>query len=106
MPYRFVHAADIHLDSPLRSLALRDPDLAELIGNATRRAFTDIVDLCLTEQVDALLLAGDLYDGEQTSMKTARFLVDQIHKLDEAGVRVFIIRGNHDALSKITRELT
>ena len=46
MAYRFVHAADIHLDSPLRSLALRDPALAELIGNATRRAFVAIVDLC------------------------------------------------------------
>ncbi len=56
MPYRFVHAADIHLDSPLRSLALRDPDIAELIGNATRRAFVNMVDLCLNEQVDALLL--------------------------------------------------
>jgi DNA repair exonuclease SbcCD nuclease subunit len=106
MPYRFVHAADIHLDSPLRSLALRDPDLAALIGNATRQAFVGIVDLCLAEQVDALLLAGDLYDGEQTSMKTARFLADQINRLHQAGIKVFIIRGNHDALSKITKELT
>ena len=77
MPYRFVHAADIHLDLPLRSLALRDPALADLIGNATRRAFVAIIDLCLAEQVDALLLAGDLYDGEQTSMKTAGFLAAQ-----------------------------
>src|ERR1700710_2682944 len=105
MPYRFVHAADIHLDSPLRSLALRDPELAALIGNATRRAFVAIVNLCLEEQVDALLLAGDLYDGEQTSMKTARFLAEQLRRLDAAGIKVFIIRGNHDALSKITKEL-
>jgi DNA repair protein SbcD/Mre11 len=105
VPYRFVHAADIHLDSPLISLALRDPELAELIGGATRRAFVTIVDLCLDEQVDALLLAGDLYDGDQTSMKTARFLATQIRRLHEAGIRVFVIRGNHDALSKITREL-
>jgi exonuclease SbcD len=103
--YRFVHAADIHLDSPLRSLALRDPVLGDLIGNATRRAFVRIIDLCLTEQVDALLLAGDLYDGEQTSMKTARFLAEQLRRLHEAGISVFIIRGNHDALSKITKEL-
>lgn len=106
MPFRFIHAADLHLDSPLRSLALRDPALAELIGNATRRAFTAIVDLCLDEQVDALLLSGDLYDGEQTSMKTARFLGDQVRRLHEAGIRTFIIRGNHDALSRITKELT
>lgn len=105
MPYRFVHAADIHLDSPLRSLALRNPELAGLIGNATRRAFVRIIDLCLDEQVDALLLAGDLYDGDQTSMKTARFLAEQIRRLHEASIRVFIIRGNHDALSRITKEL-
>ncbi|WP_041711374.1 metallophosphoesterase family protein [Afipia broomeae] len=103
--YRFVHAADIHLDSPLRSLALRNPDLADLIGNATRRAFVRIVDLCLEERVDALLLAGDLYDGDQTSMKTARFLAEQIRRLHQVGIRVFIIRGNHDALSRITKEL-
>ena len=105
MAFRFVHAADLHLDSPLRSLALRDPALAELVGNATRRAFVAIVRLCLDEQVNALLLSGDLYDGEQNSMKTARFLADQIDLLHQAGIQVFIIRGNHDALSKITKEL-
>src|SRR5258708_31897293 len=103
--YRFVHAADIHLDSPLRSLALRDQRLAEFVGNASRQVFVRIVDLCLDEQVDALLLVGDLYDGEQTSMKTARFLAEQLRRLDAAGIQVFIIRGNHDALSKITKEL-
>lgn len=105
MSFRFVHTADIHLDSPLRSLALRDPKLADLIGNATRQAFVNIIKLCLDEEVDALLLAGDLYDGEQTSMKTARFFAGELKKLHEAGIRVFIIRGNHDALSKITQEL-
>lgn len=105
MSFRFVHAADLHLDSPLRSLALRDQALAELIGNATRRAFMAIVRLCLEERVDALLLSGDLYDGEATSMKTARFLADQVDLLHQAGVRMFIIRGNHDAVSRITREL-
>jgi DNA repair exonuclease SbcCD nuclease subunit len=106
MPYRFIHAADIHLDSPLKSLVLRDPELAELIGNATRRAFAGIIDLCLAEQVDALLLAGDLYDGDQTSMKTARFLAEQLLQLHKANIKVFIIRGNHDHLSRITKELT
>ncbi|WP_245461046.1 metallophosphoesterase, partial [Mesorhizobium sp. M7A.F.Ca.US.005.03.2.1] len=70
MPFRFVHTADIHLDSPLRSLALRNGDLAELVGDASRQAFVSIVDLCLAERVDALAIAGDLYDGDQTSMKT------------------------------------
>lgn len=105
MTFRFVHTADVHLDSPLKSLALRNVELADLIGNATRQAFVNTVGLCLDEQVDALVLAGDLYDGDQTSMKTARFLAAQVRRLHEAGIRVFIVRGNHDALSKITQEL-
>jgi len=105
MAFRFVHTADIHLDSPLRTLAMRDPALAELVGGATRRAFVRVVDLCLAETVDALLIAGDLYDGDQTSMKTARFLADQLRRLHEAAIPVYVIRGNHDAESRITREL-
>lgn len=105
MPFRFIHTADIHLDSPLRSLALRNEALAELIGNATRDAFEAIVGHCLDEQVDALVIAGDLYDGDQTSMKTARFLAGQMQRLNMAGIAVYTIRGNHDALSRITQEL-
>jgi len=103
--FRFIHTADIHLDSPLKSLALRNPDLAELIGGATRQAFSGIIDLCISERVDALVIAGDLYDGDQTSMKTARFLAGELGRLSDAGIRTFIIRGNHDALSRISREL-
>jgi exonuclease SbcD len=105
MSFRFIHTADLHLDSPLRSLALRNADLAELVGDATRKALVAIVDLCLDEQVDALIIAGDLYDGDQTSMKTARFLAGQMQRLHEAAISTFIVRGNHDALSRITQEL-
>ena len=105
MAFRFVHTADIHLDSPLRSLALRNPALSDLIATATRTAFERIIDLCLEEAVDALLIAGDLYDDQQTSMKTARFLGQQFQRLAAAEIAVCIIRGNHDSLSKITKEL-
>lgn len=64
-----------------------------------------IVELCLLERVDALLIAGDLYDGDQTSMKTAGFIAAQLRRLDEAGIQTFGIRGNHDAESRITKEL-
>ena len=64
--FRFVHAAEIYPDWPLRSLALRDQALADLIGNPTRRALVGTVDLRFDEQVDALLLSGELYDGEQS----------------------------------------
>ncbi|WP_209893452.1 metallophosphoesterase family protein [Rhizobium leguminosarum] len=105
MAYRFVHTADLHLDSPLRSLALRNAELADLVSDASRQALVAIVDLCLEEQVDALVIAGDLYDGDQTSMKTARFLASQLERLHRAAISVFKIRGNHDAMSKIAKEL-
>lgn len=105
MAVRFVHTADLHLDSPLVSLALRDPALAEEVGTATRTALSRIVDLCLAEAVDALLIAGDLWDGAQGSAKTPRFLRQELARLGAAGIRSFLIRGNHDAMSKVTREL-
>lgn len=106
MPFRFVHTADLHLDSPLRSLALKNPDLAELVRGASRKALETIVDLCLAEEVDALLVAGDLYDGSQTSMNTALYLASELRRLEQAGIRVFLIRGNHDSQSTIKKELT
>jgi len=105
MTFRFVHTADLHLDSPLRSLALRNLELADLVGDASRQTLVAIVNLCLEERVNALVIAGDLYDGDQTSMKTARFLASQLERLHRAGIRVFKIRGNHDAMSKISKEL-
>jgi len=103
MAFRFVHTADLHLDSPLRSLALRDVEVAALVETATRHCFSNIVRLCLDERVDALLIAGDLYDGELRSAKTAAFLLGELRKLSEAGIRTFIVWGNHDAESGLTR---
>jgi len=104
--FRFVHTADLHLDSPLKSLALRDPELAHRIDGATRAALLGIVNLCIEQRVDALLIAGDLYDGEQRSMHTAAYLSAQLRKLRDANIPVFVIRGNHDAESRLTKELT
>lgn len=104
--FRFIHTADVHLDSPLKSLALRSAALAELVQDATRQAFMRIVNMALDERVDALLVAGDLYDGDQKSMKTARFMGAAFRKLAEAGIRVFVIRGNHDHLGLLHKELS
>jgi exonuclease SbcD len=102
---KFIHTADIHLDSPLKSLALKDPRIADLIGGATRRTFEKIIDLSLNNNVDALIIAGDLYDGDLRSMKTASFFSAQMRRLEEAGIHVFMVRGNHDSESTITKNL-
>ena len=106
MPFRFIHTADVHLDSPLESLALRDPDIAVIVQGATRQAFINTIDLCLEEQVDALLIAGDLYDGHKQSMETALFFIEQVERLTTASILVFMIKGNHDAKSAVTKQLS
>lgn len=106
MAFRFLHTADIHLDTPLTTLALRDAELSAQIRGATRQAFSGIVDTCLDRRLDALIIAGDLYDRDIRDMSTALFFGRQMRRLNEAGVRVFVIRGNHDAESVLTRELS
>jgi len=106
MAFRFLHTADVHLDSPLKTLALRDEALSGQIRGATRKALTGLMDLCLNQRLDALIIAGDLYDRDIHDMSTALFFGRQMRRLAEAGVRVFIIRGNHDAESVLTRELS
>ena len=103
---KLLHTADCHLDSPLRSLALRDPDLADSLRIATRQAFERIVETCIDEAVAALLISGDLYDGEQRSARTAAFVVAAFERLQAAGIRVFCIRGNHDAENPVSNALS
>ena len=103
--FRFLHAADIHLDSPLRGLT-RYPDapLEELQG-ATRAALKNLVDQALRLEVDLLVLAGDIYDGDWPDYNTGLFFVQQMSRLDAAGIPVISVSGNHDAQSRITRNL-
>jgi exonuclease SbcD len=102
---KFLHAADIHLDSPLRGLDSYDGAPTDRIRGATRRAFENLVELAIAERVEFLLLAGDLYDGDWQDYNTGLYLVRQMARLREAGVRVYAIAGNHDAQSKMTRRL-
>lgn len=99
---KILHTADIHLDSPLRSLALRDAALRAEVEAATRAAFGRIIDVALSEGVAALLIAGDLFDGKARSARTAAFLTAQLDRLRTAQIRVFYIKGNHDAENPIT----
>lgn len=103
---RILHTADLHLDSPLRSLALRDSELRDKVQTASRAALTRIVQTALVEDVDALLIAGDLFDGAERSARTAAFLTLQLERLREGGIRVFYIKGNHDAENPLTGELS
>ena len=99
MTLRFVHAADLHLDSPFRGIRATAPDnVARALYSATFDSYRNIVDLCITESVDALLVAGDIYDGADRSLRAQQAFIDGLRSLDAAGIRSFVCHGNHDPL--------
>lgn len=102
---KFVHAADIHLDSPLSGLERYEGAPVEGVRGATRGALRNLVELCLAEEVDFLLIAGDVYDGDWKDYNTGLFFVSQMARLAREGIGVGLIRGNHDAASQITKNL-
>lgn len=103
--FKFLHAADLHLDSPLLGLARYETAPADAIRGATRRAFENMVDLALDEEVAFVLLAGDLFDGDWKDHQTGIYFNQQMARLERGGVRVLVVAGNHDAASKITKAL-
>lgn len=94
---KLLHTADIHLDSPLHSLSLRNEEISEKIQLAIRSTLKKIVDIALEKEVSAVLISGDLFDGKQRSAYTAAFLISQLDRLCEKDIEVFYIKGNHDA---------
>jgi len=103
---RFIHCADLHLDSPLRGLERYEGAPAQDMREATRRSFTNVIDLALEREVDFVLIAGDIFDGDWLDFNTGLFFANQLRRLSDADVRAFIVRGNHDALSKISKAVT
>ena len=102
---KFVHAADLHLDSPMRGLEQYERAPREKMRDATRRALENLVDLCIDESAAFLLIAGDLYDGDWKEYGTGLFFSSQMSRLNTAGIPVVMIRGNHDAQRQMTRSL-
>ena len=102
---KFIHAADIHLDSALHGLERYEGAPVEEIRRATRRAFDNLIELAIDEQVAFVLLVGDLYDGDWKDYNTGLYFVERMGRLRDASIRVFIVAGNHDAASQITKHL-
>lgn len=103
--FKFIHAADVHLDSPLRGLSKYESAPTESLRNACRKAFENLVDLAIEEKVAFVLLAGDLYDGEWKDYSTGIFLSRQMGRLGKNGISVFAVAGNHDAANRMTKAL-
>lgn len=102
---RFIHAADLHIDSPLRGLSRYEGAPVERLRGATRLALARLVDLAIDEQVTFVLIAGDLYDRDWQDFHTGLFVREQMVRLGRQGIKVFIVQGNHDAQGVISRQV-
>ncbi len=104
--FSFIHAADLHLGSPLTGLGGRDTDLARRLASAGRQAFDDLVTQAIARAVAFVVLAGDIYDGDWADNTIGLFFARQVGRLDRAGIPTVLVRGNHDAESVITKAIT
>lgn len=102
---KILHAADLHIDSPLGGLSAYDGAPVEEIRGATRRATENLVDAAVAEQVDLVVLAGDIFDGDWRDFSSGLFWVEQLSRLHDSGIPAVSVAGNHDAASEISRNL-
>ncbi|MDG3007963.1 metallophosphoesterase family protein [Paludisphaera mucosa] len=99
---KFVHAADLHVDSPLRGLEHYEGAPVERVRLATRAALANLVRVCVDEEASFLIVSGDLFDGDWNDFNTALFAAAQMRILRNQGIRVFVIRGNHDSRDEMS----
>jgi len=98
MGFSFVHAADLHLDSPFRGITKESACVADALRSATFDAYDALIHLCIDRGVQFLLVAGDVYDGADRSLRAQLRFHDGLTELHKHGIRSFIVHGNHDPL--------
>lgn len=103
---KFIHCADLHLDSPFASKQFSSPNIVKDMENSAYESFKKIIDLALREEVDFVLICGDIFDNRNRTLKSEIFLKEQMERLQKEQIFAYIIHGNHDPLSeRITTEL-
>lgn len=102
---KIVACADVHLDSRLRGLDAYESAPKEAIRGASRAALRKVVDLAIEEKAVALLVSGDLFDGDWADYRTGLHFAAEMKRLDAFGIRAFVAWGNHDAESNVSLNL-
>ena len=105
MSFTFLHAADLHIDSPLESLGAKDPAVAARFAQAGRAAVERLIRETIESEARFLIIAGDVFDGDWKDVSTGLFFVRQLGELFRAKIPVFLVKGNHDAESVMSRSL-
>ena len=103
MRFSFIHAADLHIDSPLAALGAKDASVALRFAQAGRKAVIALIDEAISSQAAFLIIAGDMFDGDWQDVSTGHFMVRELSRLWRAKIPTFIVKGNHDAESIVSR---
>ncbi len=98
MSFAFIHAADLHLDSPFQGVRAESPAVARALQEATFAAFARLIELAIARQVQFVLLAGDVYDAADRSLRAQLRFVAGLQELAAHGISCCVAHGNHDAL--------
>lgn len=93
---QFVHAADLHLDTPFESIGRVAPTVAQELRDASLKTWDGLVQLCIDQNAAFLLLAGDIYDGEDRGVRAQVRFRRGLERLFERGIQTLIVHGNHD----------
>ncbi|MBN2481142.1 MAG: DNA repair exonuclease [Bacteroidales bacterium] len=96
---RFIHTADLHLDTPFKGLASWNRELAVRLQDATFHSYEKIIAICITEKVDFLIISGDIFDSESKSLAAQLRFVSGLQKLSGQGIATYFVCGNHDPLN-------
>src|SRR5690625_6351761 len=102
----FIHAADLHLDSPFQGLTFLPESLFEKVRQSTFNAFNRLIQTAINKKVDFILLVGDLFDNEKQSLKAQVYLRKAFEKLDQHGIDVYLSYGNHDYMNGNKHRIT
>jgi DNA repair exonuclease SbcCD nuclease subunit len=96
---RFIHAADLHLDSPFRGIGSASQKLKERLQSATLGALRRVVDHAIECKADFIVIAGDLYDSKDRNLRALVSFRNEMERLAERNIPAYIVHGNHDPLN-------
>jgi len=102
---RFIHCADLHIDSAFQGLSEIHPALRDLLYHSTFQSFSNIVDLAVAQDVDCVLIAGDVYDSVDKSLQAQLRFRDGLQRISDQGIPTFVACGNHDPLDSWSASL-
>jgi DNA repair protein SbcD/Mre11 len=105
MRFSYIHAADLHIDSPFSSLSSKDSAVAERFATAGRKAVEALITETIESKSAFLIIAGDIFDGDWKDVTTGYFFAKELGRLKRAGIPVFLVKGNHDAENLMSRGL-